>query len=124
MSEMTDKDARMWAMFCHLAALSGFVGIPFGNVIGPLVVWLIKRDEHPLIDENGKESLNFQISATIYLVVAGVMTYVLLLVCIGVLLIPLLILAGLAVLVLTIIASIKTYKGEPFKYPVTIRFIS
>ena len=123
MSEMADKDARMWAMLCHLTALSGYA-IPLGNIIGPLVIWLIKKDEHPLIDENGKESINFQISATIYILVGSVVTFVLVFIIIGFFLIPVLILASLAVLVLTIIASIKAYKGEPFKYPLTIRFIS
>ena len=55
-------------MLCHLSSLAGSV-IPFGNIVGPLVVWLIKKDEYAFVDDQGKESLNFQISITIYTVV-------------------------------------------------------
>ncbi|HKJ33078.1 MAG TPA: DUF4870 domain-containing protein, partial [Balneolales bacterium] len=56
---------RQWAMLCHLGTLTGFV-IPFGNIIVPAVIWKMKKDVSPLIDEQGKESLNFQISLLIY----------------------------------------------------------
>ena len=59
--EITNKDERMWGMFCHLAALAGFI-IPFGNIIGPLIVWQIKKEEFPFVEDQGKESLKFQIS--------------------------------------------------------------
>lgn len=48
-----NPDARQWAMFAHLAALSGYVGLPFGNIIGPLVVWLMKKDQYPFVDDQG-----------------------------------------------------------------------
>ena len=54
-----EKDARNWAMICHLSALAAFLGIPFGNVFGPLTVWLIKKDEIPLVESEGKKVLNF-----------------------------------------------------------------
>src|SRR5262249_27436623 len=57
-----DKDARLWGMLCHLTALSGLIGIPFGTILGPLIIWLIKRGEIPFVDDQGKESLNFQIT--------------------------------------------------------------
>jgi uncharacterized Tic20 family protein len=50
----------MWAMFCHIAAFAFFI-FPFGNILGPLVIWLIKKETYPFVDEQGKESLNFQI---------------------------------------------------------------
>jgi len=110
------KQARTWAMFCHLSALSMFIGIPFGNIVGPLVIWLIKKDEMPLVDENGKESLNFQIAMTIYSLVAFLLCFVV----IGFLLLfPLLI----ANLVFVIMAGIKTSNGEKYAYPLSIRFI-
>ena len=114
--QLDDKQARMWAMLCHLAALGGFI-IPFGgNIIGPLVVWLIKKNESPLVDENGKEALNFQISMTIYL--AG--AFLLSLIGIGLLLlIPL----GIANLILVVMACVKVNNGEAYKYPITIRLI-
>ena len=84
--------------------------------MGPLVVWLIKKSEHPFVDDQGKEALNFQISMTIYGIVAGLLIFVL----IG---IPLLIGLIVANLVLIIIAAVKASNGESFRYPCTIRFI-
>ncbi len=112
----SDKQGRTWAMFCHLAALSACVGVPFGNVIGPLVVWLIKRDEFAIVDAHGKESLNFQISLTLYAIIAFFLCFAL----IGFLLLPLIFLTGL---VFVIIATVKANDGEPYRYPLTIRFI-
>ena len=114
--EMMDKDTRMWGMLCHLSALVGYVGIPFGHILGPLVIWLIKREGMPFVDDQGKESLNFQISMTIYGIVAGILCFVL----IG---IPLLILLLVADVVLIIIAAIKANGGEAYRYPFTIRLI-
>jgi len=109
------RDQNMWAMFAHLSALAGFV-IPLGHIIGPLVVWLIKKDIYAFVDDQGKESLNFQISMTIYYVVA----IVLILLLIGILL-----LAALALfsLIMVIVAGLKANQGEKFRYPVTIRFV-
>ncbi len=110
------KQERTWAVFCHLSALVAFVGIPFGNILGPLVIWLIKKSEMPLVEEEGKSALNFQISMTIYSVVAFILCFV----AIGFLLIFPVILFNV---VLVIIASIKTSNGEKFQYPCTIHFI-
>ena len=63
---LEEQKNRNWAMGCHLAALALYIGIPFGNIFGPLIIWLIKKDEIPLVDEQGKESLNFQISLILY----------------------------------------------------------
>jgi uncharacterized protein len=109
------RDARMWGMLCHLASLSGYIGVPLGNIIGPLIVWLIKREDDPFIDDQGKESLNFQISMTIYLFVSGLL-------CIFGL--PLILLIGLAGVVFVIIAATKANDGERYRYPLTIRFLS
>lgn len=116
MPETAEKQARVWAMACHLLALSGYIGIPLGHIIGPLIVWLIKREDHPYIDQQGKEALNFQISMTIYGIVAGILMVVL---------IGFVLLAGLVVLnlVLIIVASVKVNQGEDFRYPLTIRFL-
>lgn len=56
-----DKDERMWGMFCHLSALVG-LAVPFGNIIGPLIIYSKKKDEYVFVADQGKESLNFQIS--------------------------------------------------------------
>jgi len=62
------NQARMWNMWCHLSALAGFV-IPFGNVLGPLLVWQIKKNEFPSVVEHGKAALNFQLTVLIVLLV-------------------------------------------------------
>jgi len=111
----SDKNVRMWGMLCHLSAAAGFV-IPFGNVLGPLVVWLIKRNEDPFIDEHGKASLNFQITMAIY----GIVAALLCLVAIGVIL-----LLGLVVfdVVMTVKACIKANDGESFAYPYSLQLV-
>ena len=110
-----EKNARTWAMLCHLSGLALFVGIPFGNIIGPLVVWLVKKDEFPFVDEQGKESLNFQISITIYAFVAALLVFIV----IG---IPLLMLLILADVILIVVAAVKTNSGQHYRYPLTIQF--
>ena len=64
LSPTPSPEARQWAMFCHFAAFAGLL-IPFGNLLGPLVVWQLKRESDPFIDKQGKESLNFQITVAI-----------------------------------------------------------
>lgn len=110
------KPDRTWDILCHISALAGFV-IPFGNVFGPLVVWLIKRDQMPSVNEHGKEALNFQISVAIYAIIAWLTVFIL----IGFILLPAVI---IGFLVLTIIATVKASNGEFYRYPFTIRFIS
>ena len=65
------KDEKMWGMFCHLSALAGYIGIPFGNIIGPLIIWMVKKEQFKFVDDQGKESLNFQITITIAAFIAG-----------------------------------------------------
>ena len=107
---------RTWAMLTHMTALSLLAGIPFGNILAPLFIWLWKRRASPLVDANGKESLNFQISITLY----GILSLVSCLVLIGFVL-----LAALAIadLVLVILASLRADKGGLYRYPLTLRFI-
>jgi len=97
-------------------ALVGLLGNGVGFLLGPLVVWLVKREEDPFIDEHGKEAVNFQITMLIAFLVAGVLIFVL----IGILLLPLLAIANV---VLVIIAGMKASNGEHFRYPMTIRLI-
>ena len=117
MAAFTDKEELTWGMVCHLAGLAQFAGVPFGNIIGPLVVWLIKKDQYPFVDDQGKESLNFQISVTIYGFIAILLCFVL----IG---IPLLFALLAFRLVYTVIGGIKANQGEYFRYPLTIRFLN
>jgi uncharacterized Tic20 family protein len=105
----------MWAMLCHLSALSTFI-IPFGSVLGPLIVWQIKKNEFPIVDDQGKEALNFQITTMI----AAFVSLILVFVAVG---IVLLIAVGITSLVFTIIAAIKANNGETYRYPFSLRLI-
>ena len=114
MSDSTLNE-KQWVIFCHAGALAGLI-IPFGNIIVPAIIWSMKKEESEWIDDQGKESLNFQISMTIYLFVAGLLVFLL----VG---IPLLILLGIADLAFIIIAIIKSDKGERYRYPFTLRLV-
>jgi uncharacterized Tic20 family protein len=113
----TSAEIRTWCVLCHASALLGLFFHFFGHLLGPLVVWLIKRDASPEIDANGRESLNFQLSMLIYDIVAGILCIVL----IG---IPILIALWVLNTVFVIIASVKTSNGEFYRYPFTIRFLN
>jgi uncharacterized Tic20 family protein len=114
--QQASKEEQNWAMYCHLSALAGFI-VPFGSVIGPLVIWLMKKDTMPLVDQHGKESLNFQITALIAFIISAVLTLVL----IGFLLLPV---VGIGWLVLTIMATVKVSGGQlDYKYPFALRLI-
>ena len=112
----SQNNTNTWVMLCHLTALAFLVGIPFGNIIGPLVIWLVKKDEMKPVDEAGKESLNFQISMTIYAAVAAILS----LIVIGVFLLIAIVVVDV---VLVIMAAVKTNNGEKYIYPLTIRLI-
>ena len=115
-TEEITKDAKMWAMFCHLAALAMFTSIPFANVIGPLILWLVKKDDFKFVDNQGKEALNFQISIAIYALACIPLFFIV----IGAFLF-----VALAIfnLVMIIIASIEANKGNSYRYPLCIRLI-
>lgn len=108
------KDARNWAMICHLSALSGYL-IPFGNILGPLIVWVLKKDDDPFINDQGKEVLNFQLTMTMVLFFCAILIFIL----IGFLLIAAL---GIAVLIMTVVGAINANEGRYYRYPMTIRF--
>ena len=110
------KEVRNMAMLCHLAGFLGYVGIPFGSVLGPLLVWLLKREDSDFIDSHGKESLNFQISVLIYAIVSVILIYVI----IG---IPMLIALVVFSIIVMIKAAIRASNGQKYRYPLTIRII-
>jgi uncharacterized Tic20 family protein len=121
MNELT-QEQKTWGMVAHLSALVGFL-IPFGNVLGPLVVWLIKKDTMPFVDDQGKEALNFNIAVAI--VVAGLMIVgtVLLVVLVGFLFYIAAAIVGIAALVFMVIAGIKANEGVSYRYPYIFRLI-
>ena len=113
-----NKDARMWAMFCHLSGLAALLPIlPFiGGIIAPIIIWQIKKDEHPFVNEQGKEAVNFQISILIYELVAGLLVFL----CVGAFLLFAVMIFNIVFLV---IAAIKANDGFHYHYPLCIRFI-
>ena len=114
---LSAKEVRKWAMICHLSSLVGLLGNPLGFFIGPLVFWLIKREDDPLIEEQGKEAINFQLTMLLVMFVSALLAFVL----IG---IPFLVIFALMIVINPIIAAVKTRNGERYRYPISIRFIS
>ena len=125
MQEHNPED-RTWGILCHVASIAGFV-VPFGNIFGPLIIWLIKKEEDPYIDAQGKESLNFQISITIYGAILFVLFVIAFLISPNfsfVLFVWLALLGFLGtVVILVILGSVQASKGNIYKYPFTIRFL-
>ena len=120
-------DERQWAMFAHLSALvggiltSGWAG-SLGCFIGPLIIWMIKKDTMPFVDDQGKEALNFNIT----LAILGVAMLILTVITFGIgalLTVPVGLAAAVGWLVLTVIASIKASEGVAYRYPLTLRLI-
>jgi uncharacterized protein len=120
-------EEKQWAMFAHLSALaggiltSGWAG-SIGCFIGPLIIWMVKKDTMPFVDDQAKEALNFNISVALVflaLFLLSVMTLG-----IGLIIaIPAWIIIGVAWLVFTIIAAIKAHEGVAYRYPLTLRLI-
>jgi len=119
---------RSWEVLCHLSSLVALIGVPFGNVLGPLIVWLIKRDASPGVDAHGKEAVNFHLSWTLYWLISTTVVGILCVFLIGLLLVPFLILAYLvgipAMLILSVIGAVKAGNGRLYRYPLTIRFLT
>ncbi|MBT8207167.1 MAG: DUF4870 domain-containing protein [Acidimicrobiia bacterium] len=109
--EELKSDSKIWAIAAHLVPLAGFA------LLGPLVVYLIKKDEDAFVRSHASEALNFQISVAIYAVISAI----LILLFVGILM-----LIGLAIfaLVASILAAIQASNGERYRYPLTIRFVS
>jgi uncharacterized Tic20 family protein len=114
-SSSLSQEDRNWGMIAHLSSLSGFL-IPFGFVLGPLIVYLVKRDQSAFASDCAKEALNFNITVAIGLVICLCLS----LVFIG---IPLMIALGVAWLVLTIVAAVRASEGTAYRYPATLRFV-
>ncbi|MES2996001.1 MAG: DUF4870 domain-containing protein [Verrucomicrobiota bacterium] len=103
------------AMLCHLLAI-------FTGFFGPLIVWLMKKDQSGFIDHHGREAINFQLTVLIVMVLLGATTFVLMLVLIGFVLLPVLFIIPILALVAEIIGAVAASKGEWFRYPCSIRF--
>jgi len=124
-----DKNARTWATICHLGALLMLVGVPVGNILGPLVIWLVKRREYEFVDDQGKEALNFQITFT-FCAIAYILLIFLLIFSANrylseVFFPAMLLMMGLIILNigLVIMAAIKSNDGILYRYPFALRII-
>lgn len=120
---------RTWAVVCHLSALCGLIFIPL-YVVAPLIVWVFKKKSSPVIEEHGKESINFQLSMLLYGLCMVLILFILQHTIAGIssdhsknlmLLVP----AVMALFdsIMVIVAAVKAYKGDLFHYPITIHFI-
>ena len=109
-------EERNWSVGAHVGALVGNV-FALGQIVVPLVIWLAKKDESPFIADQARESLNFQISMTLYFVISGALTYIL---------VGFLFIAILAVLeiICVVIAAVHASRGQVYRYPFTLRLIS
>ncbi|WP_164101993.1 DUF4870 domain-containing protein [Candidatus Laterigemmans baculatus] len=108
---------KNWAMAAHLVPLAGFaVPIPFFNIIAPALVWFLQRESMPLVDDQAKESLNFQIT----ILIAGIVCFVLVFFVIGIFLSIALILYDIIMMVL---AAKSVQEGRPYRYPFTLRLL-
>ena len=121
--DLPDQETRKWAMLCHLGGLASLVLFPTANIILPLVIWRIKRDIDPYIDEQGREAVNFQITIFLYGVIVGVLVFLLKIILIGYLFIWLPTLVMIAQLGGSIVGGIRAHDGEKFRYPLILRFL-
>jgi uncharacterized Tic20 family protein len=117
-----ESQARMWNMWCHLSVLAAFV-VPFGNLLGPFLVWQIKKNEVPSVEAHAKAALNFQFTILIALVIGSAVAFVLAFFCVGYFLFSILGLLALCGIILPIVAGVNANDGKDFKYPYTIEFL-
>lgn len=109
------QDERNMGIAVQVSSFAGYI-IPFGSILGPFIVWLMKRDEMPFVDECGRNCLNFKISLMIYMMISAILMFV----GIGFILIGVL---AIVDIVFTIIAAMKASEGISYKYPMTIKFL-
>lgn len=106
---------RQWTLICHLSGFCGYL-FPFGNLIAPIIIWSMKKEEFPMVDAQGKEVINFQISFTIWIAISAIFAFLL----IG---LPFLLVLPVLQIVFMIIGAMKADSGELYHYPMTIRFL-
>jgi len=115
-------EERQWGLFGHLSTLTGLFTGGIGNIVGPLVIWLVKKDTMPFAADQAKEALNFNITLLIVGLIMLLITLFTFFVA-AIITIPLGILLSIAWLVLTIIAAMKANEGVAYRYPFTLRLI-
>ncbi len=121
-SGVPSAEEKQWALFAHLSSFAGLFTGGLGNILGPLVIWLIKKDTMPFVNDQGKEALNFNITLLIVGLILVFITLVTFFFA-AIITIPLGIILSIAWLILTIMATIKASNGEAYRYPFTLRLI-
>jgi len=109
------REERQWAMLCHMSAMLMYATL-IGGFIAPLIIWLLKRDEMPFVADQGRETLNFQITTLLALCLCGVLVL---------LIIPILLIGVILVFhfIVTIVAAVKVSEGVVYRYPICWRVI-
>ncbi len=110
-----EKDTRQMALLLHLSCLAG-LAVPLAGIVAPILIWQVKKDELPGLDQHGKNAVNWIISELLYIVICIPLLFVL----IG---IPLLIAVAVMGIVFPIIAALKANRGEVWRYPLSITFL-
>lgn len=141
MQTQLSAQERNWAMAAHLSALVGLAGLPFGHILGPLVVYLAKGHESEFIGEHSRASLNYQITVSVVLIVASIVAIA---ISFG-FLVPMsaatnytapisfaalwvafglgALIVVLATFVFIILGTVAASEGRPYNYPFAIRFL-
>ncbi len=112
---MTPHEERNWSMFTHFSAFAGLV-IPFGNILVPLFIWQLKKNESELIDKQGKAAVNFQITMTMAMIISTLMIFFV----IG---LPLFFILLFLDVALIIVATVKSARGEDYRYPFSLNLL-
>ncbi len=136
-TQITYSEEKTWGALTHALGLAGGI-VPFGNILGPLMMWMLKKEESSFVDENGKSALNFQISFSIYYIVL-IAAFVPMLIGTGIavgefnypeasmgipfILIGLIIILAILQFIFIIIAILRSANGEVFRYPLSMRFL-
>lgn len=109
----TDAEANNWAMILHLSVFASYL-IPLAGIIAPIAIWLIKKDQMPIVNEHGKIVMNWMISALVYALICFLLTFVV----IGIFLFFVL---GILCILFPIVGAIKAASGEVWPYPLSIK---
>ncbi|HRJ72734.1 MAG TPA: DUF4870 domain-containing protein [Terrimicrobiaceae bacterium] len=117
--EPADPVLRQWTVILHLSALAGLL-VPFGNILAPLIIWLVKKPEIPALQPAGKAVLNFQVSYSLYFVGSFIAAVIL-----SCLVVPIVLpfIVFIAWLVLTILGAVKASNGESYQFPLVMKLI-
>lgn len=126
---MSDADARQYAVFVHLSSLATLI-IPLGNLLGPLILWLAKKEESAFVDRHGVAAVNFNISLLVYVAGTMVLFVLVTILTLGIgalLMLPLLLVAAVVMLVLEIVFMVQAIqaasRGQDYRYPMSIPFV-